>query len=70
MAESPYEDSKTEISDQRSGIRKLVAGKKRRHERFSVRAGRPVTQLTPSTGAALRANFITGINTAYYRFGF
>ncbi len=39
--------------------------KKRRHERFAVRAGRPVTQTT--SGMTVRP--ITGITTQYYRFG-
>src|SRR5258708_34001968 len=40
--------------------------KKRRHERFAVRAGRPVTQTTPGFGGLAS---ITGIYTRYYRFG-
>ena len=35
----------------REGRRKMFRSKKRRHERFTVRAGRPVTQTTSSFGA-------------------
>ena len=35
----------------REGRAESVQGKKRRHERFTVRAGRPVTQTTSSFGA-------------------
>src|SRR4051794_35799681 len=42
--------------------------KKRRHERFAVRAGRPVTQTTPSFEGGSDPSLIAGISTRYYRF--
>src|SRR5215831_1771223 len=48
----------------------MYFAKKRRHERLAVRAGRPVTQTTSSSGAIRRDHSITGISTRYYRFGF
>ena len=55
----------------RSRVRALacrVANKKRRHELLAVRAGRPVTQTTPSAEDGGTTVLITGINTRYYRF--
>jgi hypothetical protein len=57
------------LRNQRSTIWvRLATAKKRRHERFAVRAGRPVTQTTSSSGAIRRICSITGIITRYYRF--
>src|SRR5580704_2738829 len=46
-----------------------IVQKKRRHERFAVRAGRPVTQTTPDFEGGRSTTLITGISTRYYRFG-
>ncbi len=47
----------------------IAESKKRRHELFAVRAGRPVTQTTSRSGVVTCTVSITGISTAYYRFG-
>jgi hypothetical protein len=46
--QAKLEGRKTEVAKCRR--RRVLRDKKRRHERFAVRAGRPVTQLTSNSG--------------------
>jgi hypothetical protein len=60
LPESTLDEGKSVIGQAGS---RIVGHKKRRHERFAVRAGRPVTQLTSNSEAVSSTGFFTGIYT-------